>query len=266
MHGMEFKSFRLDLKEGGVDEQGRFEGYAAVFGNLDLNGDVIEPGALTKTLEETGGELPILYQHNPYEVIGLGKFDQDKKGMPVRGQLNMDVQRARETRSLVQQRAIKGLSIGYRAVKADREPNPHGGPLRTIRRLKEIRLFEFSPVTFPANPLAGVDSIKSLLALTPDAEKNEVAELFLQALIAEDELKAGRVLSGINADKIRAAISSGRAAITVLEALLNDATGGAGKGAADMSDEPDDSTRRALLDAVAEAKAVAEIRGLASRL
>jgi phage head maturation protease len=32
-----------------------------------------------------------------------------------------------------------------------------------IRRLKELKLWEWSPVTFPANQLAGVSDVKSAL-------------------------------------------------------------------------------------------------------
>ena len=48
---MQIKSF--DLKNSVVDEVGRtFEGYASTFGNTDLVGDIIKPGAFKKTIAE----------------------------------------------------------------------------------------------------------------------------------------------------------------------------------------------------------------------
>jgi len=137
--------FAFELKS--LDDEGKLEGYAAVFGNLDQHGDIIEPGAFTKTIKETGGQVPILYQHDRYEPIGVStELTQDRHGLYVKGQLNMEVQRARETRALLNQGAMQGLSIGYRTVKKAYEGS--------ARKLQELALKEFSPVTFPANPLA----------------------------------------------------------------------------------------------------------------
>lgn len=137
--------FKFEVKS--LDDAGALEGYAAVFGNLDSQGDIIEPGAFTKTIAETGGQVPILYQHDRYEPIGVSTdLSQDRKGLYVKGQLNMDVQRARETRSLLNQGAMQGLSVGYKTVKKAYEGS--------VRKLQELALKEFSPVTFPANELA----------------------------------------------------------------------------------------------------------------
>jgi uncharacterized protein len=129
--------FKFELKS--LDDEGALEGYAAVFGNLDYDGDVIEPGAFTKTIKETGGQVPILYQHDRYEPIGVSThLEQDRHGLKVKGQLNMDVQRARETRALLNQGAMQGLSIGYKTVKKVFKSG--------ARHLQELGLKEFSPV------------------------------------------------------------------------------------------------------------------------
>lgn len=143
--GYDVLDSKFELKE--LDDTGRIKGYAAVFGNEDKGGDIIEPGAFTKTIQETGGQVPILWQHDRYEPIGVShSLEQDRKGLLIDGQLNMDVQRAREARSLLNQKALQGLSIGYQTVK-----HAYDGP---VRRLKELALKEFSPVVFPMNPLA----------------------------------------------------------------------------------------------------------------
>lgn len=152
--------FDFELKS--LNDEGELEGYAAVFGNVDAQGDIIVPQAFTKTIKETGGQVPILYQHDRYEPIGVStELKQDRKGLLVKGQLNMDVQRARETRSLLNQGAMQGLSIGYRVVKKAFE----GGN----RKLQEIALKEFSPVTFPSNELA-VARVKAAGDLVWDPE------------------------------------------------------------------------------------------------
>jgi HK97 family phage prohead protease len=150
---MEAKEFKLDVKA--IGDEGTFEGYAAVFGNIDLGGDVIDPGAFTKTLQENS-RIPILWQHDPKEPIGVTlQAQEDGKGLLVKGQLNLETTKGREAYALLKQGALKGLSIGYDAVKEVWDG--------AVRRLKEIRLWEWSLVTFPMNPAAQVVAVKSVV-------------------------------------------------------------------------------------------------------
>ena len=43
---MDYLRSRMEWKDAESGEQGIFTGHAAVFGNRDLGGDVIEPGAM----------------------------------------------------------------------------------------------------------------------------------------------------------------------------------------------------------------------------
>ncbi len=153
---MEVKSFDF-LEFKALTEEGEFEGYAAIFNNVDLGGDRILPGAFAKTLKKTGGKVPILADHMSREQIGWGlEAVEDKRGLKVRGKLNFAVQRAAEKYALAKQAsevgARMGLSIGYQAVKPTYEGD--------VRILKEIDLLEFSLVTFPMNTRAGITAIK----------------------------------------------------------------------------------------------------------
>lgn len=174
--------FKFELKE--LNDAGELDGYAAVFGNVDHGGDMIEPGAFTKSIQESGGKVPILWQHDRFEPIGVStSLEQDRKGLRVKGQLNMDVQRAREARSLLNQGALQGLSVGYRSVK-----HSYDGP---VRRLKEMALREFSPVVFPMNELATAQ-VKAAGGNFPLADRNH----------AWDEAAAeGRIRAKTGAEK-----------------------------------------------------------------
>lgn len=249
MERLELKTFLLKL-DAGVDESGRFDGYAAVFGNVDAQGDLIEQGAFTKTLSESD-TVPILWQHNPYEPIGVGKAEQDKRGLKVAGQLNMEVGRAREARALMQQGALKGLSIGYKTLGHSFVTDAG----KRIRRLSELKLYEYSPVTFPANPLATYANVKSAFGMAEDADELEALVKLAESF--EDEVKAGRTLSADNEAKIRAVV-------TLLQALLSSAsTGGKDAGAAAIPPEPEVvSTLRALADEMKAETAVRALRGI----
>ena len=108
---MERKTFRLKLND--LDDQGVFTGYAGIFAIEDLQNDIIERGAFKRTLDHSGGSVPILWQHKSDEPIGVGlEAKEDASGLFVRGQLNLDTQKGKEAYSLLKQGA-KRLSIGY---------------------------------------------------------------------------------------------------------------------------------------------------------
>jgi len=152
---MKFKDLKLNLTKS-ITEKGEFEGYASTFGNEDLGGDVVEKGAFTKTISENKN-VPILWGHNIREVIGVNKdFSEDAKGLFVKGQLILDVQRARETHALMKEGAVKGLSIGYDAIRVDYSRAKEG-----VRIINEVKLYEYSVTAFPMNEAAQVTDIKS---------------------------------------------------------------------------------------------------------
>ena len=68
---MEYKQirFKADVLD---EEQGIFEGYASVFGNLDSGGDIVDPGAFARTLEENFDRIKILALHND-QLLPVGK-------------------------------------------------------------------------------------------------------------------------------------------------------------------------------------------------
>lgn len=156
---MEHKSFELKLDE--VTPDGQFQGYAAVFDNVDFGKDVIAKGAFAESLKETGGKIPILNHHDPAHQIGWNlEAREDEHGLFVRGQLDLNVQAARERHSLMRMAAKvggkSGLSIGFQTLREEAYPEDF-----SIRQLKEVRLFEYSLVTFPMNPQAGVTRVKA---------------------------------------------------------------------------------------------------------
>jgi len=162
---MNRQTFKLDIKSVD-DETGVFNGYCAVFGNIDSYDEIIEPGAFTKTLKERP-TIPILWQHDTDKPIGVTEdVIEDDHGLLVKGRLNLAVQQGREAYELVKQGALSGLSIGFKTIKDKFEGK--------IRHLKEIKLYEYSLVTFPANELAGVTSIKSMQEI--DTAINRIME------------------------------------------------------------------------------------------
>lgn len=152
---MKTKDFALQVKD--LSEDGTFEGYGSVFGNVDSYGEKVLPGAFVESLAQhkrEGSNVLMLWQHNPDQPIGVwDDLAEDAKGLWGKGQLILEVQKAREVHALMKRKAIGGLSIGYRETDTDQDGN--------VRLLKKLHLFEISPVSFPANRRARIESVKS---------------------------------------------------------------------------------------------------------
>jgi len=127
-----------------VSDKGVIVGYASPYGNEDLQGEIVCKGAFDNYLKSGNNQVPLLWQHDIKEVIGLGLVEDSEKGLRITAQLNLEVQKAKEAYSLLQQKAINGLSIGHNVVKDEWK--------KGVRYLKELKLWEVSVVTFPANP------------------------------------------------------------------------------------------------------------------
>lgn len=125
-----------------IDEEGRFSGYASIFSRIDSGGDIVQPGAFAKSLAKRRGRIRLLFQHDPKEPVGIWEeLREDAHGLFAAGRLVPGVERADALRKLIETRALDGLSIGFRTVKASRQ----GGQ----RLLHEIDLYEISIVAFP---------------------------------------------------------------------------------------------------------------------
>lgn len=143
---------------------GAFEGYASLFGMVDMGRDEIMPGAFRESLSVRGpARIKMLWSHDAREPVGVwDSVVEDARGLKVAGRLNLDVARAREIHALMREGAIDGLSIGFRAQRAvtDRKSG--------VRRLFKVDLWEISLVTFPMLPQARVSSVKRVASSRND--------------------------------------------------------------------------------------------------
>lgn len=187
---VETKSFELEIKD--ADSNGMIRGYASTFGNIDQGMDLVDKGAFKKSIKESKGLFPILADHDPAKQIGWNlRAEEDDKGLYVEGKLDLNVQAAREKYSLaktaMENGAKMGLSIGYMTIKAEPDRDK---PM--VRRLKELKLFEYSIVTFPMNALAMITAMKSNFKSMQsiDSLKNLIEELKQNGITHSDLLMA----------------------------------------------------------------------------
>src|ERR1700684_97135 len=90
---MEHASYQLKIKS--VDDAGGFSGIGAVYSTVDLGGDLIEPGAFSRTLS-AGKKFPLLWQHDPSNPIGTCSVTDSRDGLLVNGTLMLEDPTARK--------------------------------------------------------------------------------------------------------------------------------------------------------------------------
>jgi HK97 family phage prohead protease len=123
----------------------RFAGYAAIFERADRGGDVIRAGAFARSLRR--GAVPLLWQHDAARPIGRIEYlKEDRRGLRVIGRL-VDARAA----GLLKEKAVSGLSFGYRVREAEGE---------APRELIDLDLVEVSLVTLPMQPRARVHMVE----------------------------------------------------------------------------------------------------------
>jgi HK97 family phage prohead protease len=178
---LNYKSLPFEIKASFTDqENGVFEGYGAVFHNVDLCGDIIAPGAFAKGLKQFLSTGILAWQHEWEEPIGRPlEVREDGHGLFIKGRIS-DTERGRDARTLLKDGVIRSLSIGYtpvgkEALRSSRDVmtywrksgyEPIKSDLERIskgaRLLTDVRLHEISLVSFAANPQAQVTSVKSM--------------------------------------------------------------------------------------------------------
>ncbi len=150
------------------DVQGIIEGYLNYIGNIDYGDDRTMPGAFTKTLQHSYARkrqqgldflFPYLWNHD-YSIPpagGIFEANEDRKGLYVKVQMNMDTEMGRNLYSSFRSGFLKKQSMGYKAIQVDWVKEEG----KSIRNLLEVQIMEGSAVVFPMNDLAQVDTVKN---------------------------------------------------------------------------------------------------------
>lgn len=204
-------------------QPGTFTGYASTFGNEDLQGDIILPGAFKRTIDQNQGVFRLLDQHNTDWEIGIVRATEDQRGLLVNGEFYVDsggdpaneVRRAREAYVKMQRRQAAGMpqqfSIGYRAIN----PRFENGK----RYLAEIGLAEVSTVTFPANPEAVTTGVKSAADLA-----KAFGEAYARAIEANAPWEAIEIAFDVLKSSVYDAVWGGAPETDRVTLLTNDLT------------------------------------------
>lgn len=203
----EVKTIDFELED--IDtESGVFSGYAAVFSNIDSGGDIIEPGAFTKTIAEGVGRVKILSGHNE-SLLPIGiplELREDAKGLFLKAKIS-DTTLGKDVKILIQDGVLCELSIGYDPVTFEYDAEG-------IRHLKEVKLWEISVVTWAMNEEAVITDYKG-------GEVAAQVEAMTQDVVTD--IKAGRKISAARLKALKETSAAMKQAAKMLDGIITEA-------------------------------------------
>lgn len=160
INNKEIRSFSFKIKEDKTEQIKLFEdrkmvGHAAIFGEAtDIGGwflEQIEPGAFKASIKKD--DIRALFNHNPDFVLGRNtagtlKMKEDKDGLKVEID-PPDTQVARDLVVSIERGDISQMSFAFQVLEEEwiRAEKPKD---LDLRKIKKVRLYDVSPVTFPA--------------------------------------------------------------------------------------------------------------------
>lgn len=187
-----------------ANKQPRLVGYSSVFNvEAEIMGwwrEKVSPGAFKKTIAEN--DIRALWNHNTDIVLGRNKagtltLSEDEKGLRAEI-IPPDTQAGRDSVTSIKRGDVSQMSISFRIIKQEWliPEDKKELPLRTI---KEAKLYEVSPVTFPAFEQTSISARSKLEPESKDDPREEALRLSVSA-------EHGLELTNEQRETIRAAL------------------------------------------------------------
>lgn len=211
----------FEIKSAG--DAGEVKGLGAAFNNVDGGKDVIHPGSFKKSIDfyHESKSMPAMFW-NHEQTMPCGDWrtmQEDAKGLDVVGDIwhGKGMPHAEMAYNVARGTGMKGMSIGYKTLKADREAKTG------IRHIYDVALKEISILLWPMNDRAEILSIKSLM----QDDKGEFKS------IRDIEEILSETLTGLSNREVKALLADGYKGL----AKLRDAADSSQENASEFSAE-----------------------------
>ena len=173
MSEKEVKNIDLEFKQ---ESEGKVSAVFSVFNSLDSDGDIVLPGSIKSGFKS--GSVPMVWAHKWDMPIGKGTINSDGDKATFEGEFFMDTESGKEAYNIVKNMAdMQQWSFGYRVNDAERGKIGEGDEEKDARFLKDLTVFEVSPVLVGANQETYTLAIKSNKELVEDLIDEEKAVL-----------------------------------------------------------------------------------------
>lgn len=173
---MERRAFSFDIEVRADGDGPRIVGHAAVFNQYTDLGwfqERVLPGAFADSIQ--ADDVRALWNHDPNFVLGRNrsgtlKLYEDERGLAIEID-PPDTQTARDLMTLMKRGDITQMSFGFQTLEDSWSYGEGSDPDK--RDLVKVRLWDVSPVTFPAytNTDVAVRSLEDWRALHVDSKQ-----------------------------------------------------------------------------------------------
>jgi len=185
------KEFVTDIKV--IDgTEGIVEAFVNTMGVIDADGDVIEPSAFDRSIENNL-PLPVLQGHDQSKIIGKVidakpvRMLGDEYKLHATMQINMEKQSGRDAFSDIQGDYVQRWSVGFN-LNPDNVEMERTDSGDTIRRIKQLDLVEVSTVIRGASPDTLTIAAKSIEPLKQDEPALDTDDPVFDTELAQAEL------------------------------------------------------------------------------
>ena len=171
MSEKEVKAIEFELKQ---EAEGKVSAVFSVFNSLDSDGDVVLPGSIKSGFKS--GDVPMVWAHKWDMPIGKGRIKEDDGKATFDGEFFMDTDSGQEAYKIVKNMGdMQQWSFGYRVNDAETAPfkSADSENEQDARYLKDLTVFEVSPVLVGANQETYTMAIKSNKELVEDLVEDE---------------------------------------------------------------------------------------------
>ena len=175
--GIENRTYRVTemrVVSSGSNQELVIEGYAAVFGvySQDLGSfkEIIRKGAFAESIQED--DIRALFNHDPNYVLGRNKSGslelvEDEKGLRIKI-TPPDTQWAKDLVISIKRGDVDQMSFAFETI-TDNWRQDEG---QTVRELIKARLYDVSPVTYPAYEQTSVSARSAFAGLGIEDRKS----------------------------------------------------------------------------------------------
>jgi uncharacterized protein len=183
------------------------EGYAAVFGQEAVIWDAwreeVAPGAYAKTIQEN--DIRALFNHDENIVLGRNragtlKLAEDERGLKATITAP-DNEWGRPVVDAVKRGDVTGMSVLFKVIKHEWTRAPEGSKELPKRTIKEARLYDAGPVTFPAFVAT------TIAARSQDSELEELEDVLAEARRIERCVAHGMGLTRADREVLERAVA-----------------------------------------------------------